>query len=447
MLCLRLAGRHCSRRLATEASVAAAAAAVAPRAVTAAAAAAAVAAAQAAAAQAQAAAAQAAAATSIEPDSELRSMRNGGKLSVPVLGYWIATGDYKTALGGLAVASASDWLDGYLARRLNQKTVLGGILDPLADKLMVATVSVALGAQGLLPMPLVALMFGRDFLLIGGSIVHRARTKSADEGFFDLERADEGFFDLENLDWEVKPSLISKANTALQATYALQTKGGMRGGCSAASVRTCESAYSLGWDLASVDFSEDLGLEFVTLWAALSQEALGWPGFVTLWAALSQGALGWPGADPLHYLCVTTGAATLASGASYFVNSGIVTRSRGRVLTKVRAGREKIAHQREIVRSKVLEKREKLAEKSGRMVDFGENSAIIMTGIAVGAALVLLFFMCIFFNCKASIDTVPRLTVERRERDLMRHVRKLHDDGAEVTAPIDSAREVTVQMV
>eukprot|EP00611_Tribonema_gayanum_P024833 TRINITY_DN5554_c0_g1_i1.p1 TRINITY_DN5554_c0_g1~~TRINITY_DN5554_c0_g1_i1.p1 ORF type:complete len:389 (+),score=115.64 TRINITY_DN5554_c0_g1_i1:127-1293(+) len=220
----------------------------------------------------------------------------GGRIClVPVLGYWIATGDYKIALGGLAVASASDWLDGYLARRLNQKTVLGGILDPLADKLMVATVSVALGAQGLLPMPLVALMFGRDFLLIGGSIVHRARTKGADEGFFDLE----------NLDWEVKPSLISKANTALQ--------------------------------------------------------------FVTLWAALSQGALGWPGVDPLHYLCVTTGAATLASGASYFVNSGIVTRSRGRVLTKVRAGREKIAHQREIVRSKVLEKREKLAEKSGRV--------------------------------------------------------------------------------
>ena len=128
---------------------------------------------------------------------------------MPLLGYWITTGEYKAALAGLALASASDWLDGYIARRFNQKSTLGTLLDPLADKFMVATVSVTLGVQGLLPLPLVAIMFGRDALLIGGSLVYRARTKQPQEGFFDLSA----------LDWEVKPSTISKANTALQERF------------------------------------------------------------------------------------------------------------------------------------------------------------------------------------------------------------------------------------
>jgi cardiolipin synthase (CMP-forming) len=52
---------------------------------------------------------------------------------------------------------------------------------------MVATVSVALGVQGLLPLPLVVVMFGRDFLLITGSLAYRARTKKTGEAFFDVE--------------------------------------------------------------------------------------------------------------------------------------------------------------------------------------------------------------------------------------------------------------------
>ncbi|WP_444931175.1 CDP-diacylglycerol--glycerol-3-phosphate 3-phosphatidyltransferase [Microbulbifer sp. SSSA002] len=43
-----------------------------------------------------------------------------------------------------AVAAITDWLDGYLARKLNQSTALGAFLDPVADKLMVATALVLL---------------------------------------------------------------------------------------------------------------------------------------------------------------------------------------------------------------------------------------------------------------------------------------------------------------
>jgi cardiolipin synthase len=52
------------------------------------------------------------------------------------------------ALGIFLLASATDWLDGYLARRLRQGSALGRMLDPIADKLLVATALVALIAAG-----------------------------------------------------------------------------------------------------------------------------------------------------------------------------------------------------------------------------------------------------------------------------------------------------------
>ncbi len=64
-----------------------------------------------------------------------------------------------------AVASLTDWLDGYLARRLNQATELGAFLDPVADKLLVAVVSLALLATHpplLLP---VAVIVARELLI------------------------------------------------------------------------------------------------------------------------------------------------------------------------------------------------------------------------------------------------------------------------------------------
>jgi cardiolipin synthase len=52
------------------------------------------------------------------------------------------------ALALFLVAAATDWFDGYLARRLKQGSALGRMLDPIADKLLVATAVVALVATG-----------------------------------------------------------------------------------------------------------------------------------------------------------------------------------------------------------------------------------------------------------------------------------------------------------
>jgi cardiolipin synthase len=86
-------------------------------------------------------------------------------VSVPLIGWLIVGERFGLALVGFAVAAASDALDGILARVLNQRTALGAVLDPAADKLLVVTAQVGLAWVGLLPVWLVLIVFVRDFLL------------------------------------------------------------------------------------------------------------------------------------------------------------------------------------------------------------------------------------------------------------------------------------------
>jgi CDP-diacylglycerol---glycerol-3-phosphate 3-phosphatidyltransferase len=65
------------------------------------------------------------------------------------------------------VASITDWLDGYLARRRRQVTWLGQILDPIADKLLTSAAFISLVQLGLAPAWMVALIIGREFAITG----------------------------------------------------------------------------------------------------------------------------------------------------------------------------------------------------------------------------------------------------------------------------------------
>ncbi len=62
-----------------------------------------------------------------------------------------------------AVASITDWLDGYLARRRKQVTPLGQVIDPLADKLLTSAAFISLVQMGLAPAWMVAIVIGREF--------------------------------------------------------------------------------------------------------------------------------------------------------------------------------------------------------------------------------------------------------------------------------------------
>ena len=66
-----------------------------------------------------------------------------------------------------ALASATDWLDGYLARRRRQITWFGQVMDPIADKLLTSTAFISLVQLGLAPAWMVALIIGREIVITG----------------------------------------------------------------------------------------------------------------------------------------------------------------------------------------------------------------------------------------------------------------------------------------
>jgi cardiolipin synthase len=92
------------------------------------------------------------------------------------------------------VAGLTDALDGLLARWLKQRTVLGQYLDPVADKLLLSTLFLVLLHEGLMPVRVTVLVFGRDVgILLVSAILYAAAGRR-----------------------EFKPSIFGKANTLAQ---------------------------------------------------------------------------------------------------------------------------------------------------------------------------------------------------------------------------------------
>lgn len=90
---------------------------------------------------------------------------------VPVFLVLIVVGAYAGALVVLVVASLTDLLDGYLARRFGQVTRLGQLLDPAADRLYIFAALVGLAANGLVPWWIVVVIVARDVFLLVLAVV------------------------------------------------------------------------------------------------------------------------------------------------------------------------------------------------------------------------------------------------------------------------------------
>ncbi|MEW5860729.1 MAG: CDP-diacylglycerol--glycerol-3-phosphate 3-phosphatidyltransferase [Cyanobacteriota bacterium] len=91
-------------------------------------------------------------------------------LALPVLLYCLDNPTTETRTVGLViflVAAATDWLDGYLARKLNQVTDLGKFLDPLVDKLLVLAPLLPLIQLGQVPAWGVFLILARELAIAG----------------------------------------------------------------------------------------------------------------------------------------------------------------------------------------------------------------------------------------------------------------------------------------
>ncbi|HEX3970663.1 MAG TPA: CDP-alcohol phosphatidyltransferase family protein [Stellaceae bacterium] len=117
----------------------------------------------------------------------------GRLLAVPLVVWLILSGDYALTFWVFAAASVSDAVDGYIAKHFDQRTDLGALLDPIADKALIVSLFVTLGLAGDLPTWLVILVVFRDLLIIGGFILAATLTQS--------------------IVW--RPLMISKVNTAL----------------------------------------------------------------------------------------------------------------------------------------------------------------------------------------------------------------------------------------
>jgi cardiolipin synthase len=117
----------------------------------------------------------------------------GRLLIVPLVVWLILNGDYALTFWLFAAASVSDAIDGYVAKHFDQRSDLGALLDPIADKALIVSLFVTLGLAGDLPTWLVILVVFRDLLIIGGFLLATTLTQP--------------------IAW--RPLMVSKVNTAL----------------------------------------------------------------------------------------------------------------------------------------------------------------------------------------------------------------------------------------
>ena len=85
---------------------------------------------------------------------------------VPFIIIALTDGNFGWALVLFVVAGISDGLDGLLARKLNQRTVLGQYLDPIADKLLLSTLFLVLSITHKIPWKFTVIVFSRDLIIL-----------------------------------------------------------------------------------------------------------------------------------------------------------------------------------------------------------------------------------------------------------------------------------------
>ncbi|KAI0480803.1 hypothetical protein GGR56DRAFT_627631 [Xylariaceae sp. FL0804] len=129
--------------------------------------------------------------------------------AAPFVGWAILHDAHGLALGLFAYAGASDLLDGWIARRWGLQTVVGSVVDPMADKTLMTVLTVCLAIKGGLPVWLAAIILGRDVGLAIAAIYYRWISLPPPKTFA-------RYWDFSLPSAEVRPTNISKYNTFLQ---------------------------------------------------------------------------------------------------------------------------------------------------------------------------------------------------------------------------------------
>ena len=138
-------------------------------------------------------------------------LTTGRILSIPFINYFVFINEHEYACALFFLAGLTDFLDGYVARNWpNQKSYLGSILDPLADKLLIGSLTITLAMTGMMPIQLALIILARDISLILFSLYVRFRTLEAPvtlHKFVNVKKY---------ASVQVEADYISKVNTLLQ---------------------------------------------------------------------------------------------------------------------------------------------------------------------------------------------------------------------------------------
>ena len=126
---------------------------------------------------------------------------------VPPTVWALGAARYRTALALVVLAALTDALDGFLARRFGWGSRVGSVLDPLADKVMLVSLFLALGWLGLLPFWLTALVVLRDVVIVVGAIAYQVLVGGL----------------------KMEPTVAGKATTAAQLLLLGVVVGGLAG--------------------------------------------------------------------------------------------------------------------------------------------------------------------------------------------------------------------------
>lgn len=143
-------------------------------------------------------------------------------LSIPVISYYLVVKqNHLVSSIIIFLSSITDFIDGYIARKFDQITDIGTMLDPLADKLLVTTLTIALCISGLFQPIVAGFIILRDISLTLATIIFRYITLSkfiqnSNKNGNNIQMNLKSFFNLKLVSQEVKPPLISKVNTFLQ---------------------------------------------------------------------------------------------------------------------------------------------------------------------------------------------------------------------------------------
>ncbi len=105
-------------------------------------------------------------------------------LLIPVFLVALYMGYRYLAVGIFIFASATDWLDGYIARKYNLITNFGKFMDPLADKLLVSAAIIAMIELNLLASWIVIILISREFIITGFRLVAASNNLVIAAGFW-----------------------------------------------------------------------------------------------------------------------------------------------------------------------------------------------------------------------------------------------------------------------